>query len=642
MTHPAASATDTPIPAAPTNPALPNGQGVNPHALPSRVPQSQQWSRRKKLILGGGGALAILLLLGTILLVRGSFRTKRADLEPYHVKRELLELTIIERGALESSRNSDIYCTVKAGQKGSTNASIIKWLLEDGSSVKKGDPVIILDDSGFQDQYKTQKIVVDNAQAAKIQAEQAYEIQLSQNESDIKSAEVALEIAEIDLKKYQEGDYPQQLKIFEGNIKQAESDVEQQRDRVAWANRMVKKGYLTVTQSQGEQSKLESLQITLTRAEEDRRVLTDPIYGTGKRQITFLQNDVTEKKRALERVRSQAKAKEVQAKIDRDTKKSVYDQEATKLKEIDDEIRKCKIYAPQDGLVVYFVPEQARGGGAQQGIIAQGEPVREGQKLMQIPDLHHMIVNTKVHEALVSKVKKGQPVRVRVDSFPDLTLEGSVESVATVSAQQDFFAADVKVYTTKIKIKSPPEGLKPGMSAEAKITIAAALENVVTLPVQAIVGSVEMGKTRKCFVLTPDGPVEREITVGQSNNSKAEITSGLKEGEDVVLNPGALLSEKDRSKVGKPGENKSDDDRPQGAPDKGKKPPQPAGEPGNSPGGDKPKVSAEEREKMFQQKLEKYRAAGAEERKKLLEAENPAYRDKVKERLKAAGVEIED
>jgi len=37
-------------------------------------------------------------------------------------------------------------------------------------------------------------------------------------------------------------------------------------------------------------------------------------------------------------------------------------------------------------MVVYFVPEQARGGvGGQQAIVAQGESVREGQKLMRIP-----------------------------------------------------------------------------------------------------------------------------------------------------------------------------------------------------------------------------------------------------------------
>src|SRR5438045_4714066 len=57
-------------------------------------------------------------------------------------------------------------------------------------------------------------------------------------------------------------------------------------------------------------------------------------------------------------------------------------------------------------MVVYYVSEQSRyGSGSQQSIIAQGEPVKEGQKLMRIPDLRRMLVNTKVHEAMVSRVK---------------------------------------------------------------------------------------------------------------------------------------------------------------------------------------------------------------------------------------------
>ena len=46
--------------------------------------------------------------------------------------------------------------------------------------------------------------------------------------------------------------------------------------------------------------------------------------------------------------------------------------------------------------------------------MAQGESVAENQKLMQIPDLKHMFVNTKIHEALVGRVHKGQPATIRV------------------------------------------------------------------------------------------------------------------------------------------------------------------------------------------------------------------------------------
>src|SRR5262249_54013658 len=89
----------------------------------------------------------------------------------------------------------------------------------------------------------------------------------------------------------------------------------------------------------------------------------------------------------------------------RQTALSVYQQAVRMYQDIEDEIKKCLILAPQDGLVVYYVPDQSRfGSGSQQSIVAQGEPVREGQKLMRIPDLSRMVVNTKVHEALVTRV----------------------------------------------------------------------------------------------------------------------------------------------------------------------------------------------------------------------------------------------
>jgi multidrug resistance efflux pump len=660
MSLPPASAADNPTSSGAEAPApLPDVLDLAPVAsatrlpdpAPSRLPQPLRWSTRTKILAMVGVLVVVCGASGAYLLVRDPFQRTRTDLVTHRVHYERLELNIVERGALESAKNSDIYCTVKASQKGGTVASTIKWLIDDGSQVKKGELLVDLDDSGLQDQLKNERITLDKNEADKIKAEENYKIVDSQNESDIKTAEVNLELAEIDLQKYKEGDYPQQLKIFEGNIKQAESDVEQQRDRVAWANRMVKKGYLTVTQAQGEQSKMESLEISLAKATEDRRVLTDPVFGTGKRQVTFLQNGVAEAKRALERVKSQAKAKEIQARSDREATKSVYVQQLARCKEIEDEIKKCKIYAPQDGMVVYFVPEQARGGGgSQQAIIAQGEPVREGQKLMQIPDLRAMLVNTKVHEALVSRVASGQPARVRVDSFPDLVLSGHVDTVATVSSQQDFFSADVKVYTTKVRIDQSLEGLKPGMSAEVTITVADALDRVLTVPIQAIVGGAEMGKQRKCYVVTPQGPQERDIVVGQSNEKLAEIKQGLKEGDEVVLNPRVLVG--DKAKVRQPGKERPDSSA--GAPGEGSKLPRASGKDqpkGARPAPDKARgpnaetsgdgaPSPEERQKRQQEMTEKFRKATPEERKQMLEQIPETFRDKVREKLKEQGLEI--
>jgi len=526
-------------------------------------------------------------------------RTARNDLVTHPVRYEKLQLTIIERGALESAENSDVICRVKAGAKNSTVSTTIKWVIDDGAQVRRGDLLIDLDDSGLQEQLKTQKITLDTNEANKIQAEEAYKITVGQNESDIKAAEIDLELAKIDIRKYLEGDYPQSLKDVEGRISQSESDAEMQRDRMAWAQRMVKKGYYTVSQAQAEQSKLESFELSLRKVLEERRVLTDPDYGLKKRTETDLASKVALKERELIRIKAQALAKEVQARTDRETKKSLYLQSLAQYQDIESEIRLCKMYAPQDGMVVYYVPEQSRfGSGTQQSIVAQGEPVREGQKLMRIPTLNKMLVNTKVHEALVSRVKGeiiqqtgfcdavraalvmdqdvlsrwlsieafgemhekfrdreirqiygGQPAMVRIDAFPDRVLHGHVKSVATVASQADWMSTDVKVYQTMVSIDEPVEGQKPGMSSEVTILAGATDEPVLAVPIQAIFGSPSMGRVRKCFVLTSEGTTEeREIEVGMSNDKMAEIKKGLEEGDEVVLNPRSLMSEKDRLK----------------------------------------------------------------------------------------------
>lgn len=476
--------------------------------------------------------------------VPNSFRAARSDLVTHRVHRERLELTIVERGTLESSRNSDIYCTVKAGARNSTVASTIKWLIEDGALVRKGDPLVELDDSGLRQQLKAQKIIVNNAAADRVKAEEEYKIQISQNRSDIQTHEVNLRLARIDLKKYREGEFPQQLKELLGKIRQAESDLDQQQDRVAWARRMAKKGYLTGGQAQAEQTRLDGCRLNLGNLLEQQRVLTDPEFGTRKRQETDLENKVSEAQQALERVQGQARAKEIQTRSARDIRVAVHEEELAQLHEIEKEIAKCKIHAQQDGLVVHCVPDQARlGGGSQQAIIAQGEPVREGQKLMQIPDLRHMRVNTKVHEALVARVQPGQPALVRVDAFPDRILHGQVEAVATLSSQPDWLSSDVKVYTTQVRIDESVSGLKPGMSAEVTIVLGDPLDQVLTVPIQAILGSPKMGKQRRCAVRTSNGAEQRTVVVGQSNAMMAEIKEGLREEDEVILNPRAVLGD---------------------------------------------------------------------------------------------------
>src|SRR5262249_14437769 len=100
-------------------PAL-TGPNNSPHPAPSRPPKARRLGSGSKLLVAlvllllvGGGSFAAWYFLGTK-------NGPRPDLLLHTVKPEKLQVTIVERGALESAENAEIVCRVKARTQGST------------------------------------------------------------------------------------------------------------------------------------------------------------------------------------------------------------------------------------------------------------------------------------------------------------------------------------------------------------------------------------------------------------------------------------------------------------------------------------------------------------------------------------------
>lgn len=602
-------------PTLPTTP--PDASSPNPTRRVAR----RKRSLLKRLIFAAVGLMILtgIAIGGIALFGKGLFKTARPDLLTHRVKPELLPVTVVERGTLESAENKDVICKVKAGSKASF-ASTIKWVIDDGSVVTKGQLLMELDDSSLQDQLRTQSIVVEKARAEWVKADQEYVIQVKTNAALIATADAAFEVAELDLEKYvgirpepeliafaaaggvvttlvEKGEYRKNLDDVSAQLKQAQSDFESYLDRVAWANRAMKQKYITPSQAKAEESKLESSRDKVSQLTKQKFLLETFLR---KKDLADLRNKVEVAGMNLDKEQRQAFSKEVQAESSRKTAFSVYQQELEKLREVEDQIRECKLVAPQDGMVVYFKPESGRfGSGTQQGMIAQGEQVKEGQKLMRIPDLKRMQVNTRVHEAMVSRIRgderkstgvfeslragllanpdplsrlvthtepimnlyrdlmrdkeyyiatPGQTANIKVDALPGRILKGHVRSVAAVAAQGDWMSSDVKVYQTLVLLDESVEGLKPDMSAEVTINVDSAKEHVLAVPLQAIVGGAESGPKRKVFVKTATGTEEREIELGTFNDKMAEVRTGLQEGDEVILNPKVLLGDKAKTR----------------------------------------------------------------------------------------------
>src|SRR5262249_12995052 len=256
--NPSLSSPELTLPSlAPATAKTPNGfhsPAAHTGAFPSETTHPQ---RRKRgsgflilviagiaIILGGGGLLAAKF-------IPRFFRGERADLLFHVVNPERLEVTGVERGQLEAAENRDVTCGIKA-TKGGNFSTTIKWVIDDGTHVKKGEKLIELDRSSLEDQDRAQQIEVDKAKADVVTAEGQLEITRSQNDSDYSAAEVALKLAKIDLRKFKLGEYPQQLADVQGRLEAA-------KDREAWSQRMKLKGYMSASQAESERLSLEKI-----------------------------------------------------------------------------------------------------------------------------------------------------------------------------------------------------------------------------------------------------------------------------------------------------------------------------------------------------------------------------------------------
>jgi HlyD family secretion protein len=469
------------------------------------------------------------------------------ELRTYTVHYDTLQVEISERGQVESAHNNDLICHIKAKTPSSPISTTIRWVIDEGSLVEKGQKLMELDASALEDRRKRRLIEVDEARSALVRERGDYDSALIVRRTRIANAKRAVELARIDLKMYSEGDYRQKLKEFENRMQETRTIVDMWEDRANWSERVAQRGYITPSQARNDDLRHRSAQHALDRQAEQRRVL-----DLEKEHTEMAKNGlIDEAKDNVDRAVIEADADVESKKITLDAAQKRYDLARSRLAGVEEQIGFCTITAPQSGMVVYYRDEDGRRGAGKPSRIRQGERVSEGQKLLRIPGMKNMQVITHVPESMVSNLRgDGQSASVRIDAFPDRELRGHVTRVSPVPLQEESPSADVKLYPVTIALDEPLEGLRLGMSARVTIDTDRGAERVLTVPLHAVVGSSRAGGIRQCYLVTQHGPEPRDIVVGISNGEAAEVKSGLQEGDAVVLNPLVPLDGKEKTENG--------------------------------------------------------------------------------------------
>lgn len=496
-----------------------------------------------------GGAVAATTMVGR------DFAKPEQPLVFHTVQRGDLPITVTERGNLESQVNEQVICEVDDINGDNINGTPIVWVIPNGSSVKEGELLVELDSAPHQERLDDQILDTERARAAQIHAKAKHENQETQNETNKANAELDVTLSGLELEMYQDdekgthklevAEIEREIDGINNDIKAAEASLLLKKNELRGIESLFKMGY--AGKSELDRSRLEFLQAESKYAADVNKLSTKLASLTKKktyeREMEELRLNGRQETaiRELEQVGRNNAAILAQTQAALHAANELLKKEEERLTRYRDQVKKCKIYAPQDGMVAYAV-SRSRYYSVE---IREGAPVRPQQKILELPNLSKMQVKTAVHESVLDQIKPGLKATIRVEPFPDRIYQGTIESVGVLPDQGGYFGSDTKVYETIVTLDDEVEQLKPGMTAVAEIHVDR-LEDVLSVPVQAV---VQIGRQTWCYVDDAGRVERRDIELGRTNDKFVEILKGLDQGMRVVLNPMAIIDEAEQKEA---------------------------------------------------------------------------------------------
>jgi len=478
-------------------------------------------NRRVVWIAAVAGAL---VLAGVAYALVGPFggATKATDGATFTVQEGPLTISVTEAGTIQNREQVIIKSEVEG-------RNAILTLAPEGKDVKPGDLLVELDSSRLEEQKESQQISVINAEAAWVRAREDLAVTMSQNQSDIAQAELDLEFANVDQRKYLEGEYPQEIQAAEAEITIAREKVQRAKEKLTWSKRLHEQRYLSLMELQADELALKTAELDLELALGKKKLLVE---FTHEKMVKEYASNVDQAKMALDRVKRKASADLVQAEAQLKAKKQEYDRQQARLRKIENQIAKCRVVAPVAGMVVYA--STGSGWRSRDEPLEEGTEVRERQEIIHLPTANSKMADVKIHESNLDKVRVGLPVRVTVDAIPGKTFLGKVAKIALLpDSQSVWLNPDLKVYNSEIHLDDGGGVLRPGMSCRAEILVEH-YDSAVFIPVQSV---VRVAGRPTVYVREGTRVEPRVVEIGLDNNRMVRILDGLEPGEEVLLDP---------------------------------------------------------------------------------------------------------
>jgi HlyD family secretion protein len=254
---------------------------------------------------------------------------------------------------------------------------------------------------------------------------------------------------------------------------------------------------------------------------------------------------------------AQAEARVAQAKAQKESADRHIAQNQANLTRFADVLQKSRYVAPFDGVITSLPVRE----GETVVIGIQNSP---GSTLMSIADMSVITAEVEMDETDIVDVRLGQPAEVAIDAIPNKTFKAVVteigdnaivRSTGVATSQQTTASDEAKEFKVVVTLQDPPENLRPGLSATAKVTTAART-NALSVPIQAVTvrkpsdlqASSEKAPVAPAKDIAKDTKAEIQgvfvirnkkaefvpVKTGITGTNDIEVLNGLSEGDEIV------------------------------------------------------------------------------------------------------------
>ncbi len=429
------------------------------------------------------------------------------------------------------------------------SARVTAVTVREGDRVRAGQLLVQQDTTDLQSTVRQAQANVQNTQAQLAQAQTNYQIQIAQAKQNILTARAQVAAAQYNYSKVKQGSRPQQVLQGQASVDQAKANLDN-------ATTTLKRNQSLFAQGAIARADLDTAQTTYTvnlqTYNNAKAALSLTQAGSYPQDISYaleqvreqqanLANQVSNEQQVLVRKQqiqaAQAAVAQAQAQVH-------FDQQ---------QVQYASIVSPIDGIVAARQTEP-------------GQIATPTTTVMRIVNVRTVYYAPTISETDFAQTSVGNTVQVQADALPGKTYMGKVVAVYPAAS------ANSRVFALRVAIDNPRQELRPGMFARGNL-VTQVKRNVVVVPMGALVAVQDAGQfqvntsssgtatggttlpPQQVFIVGPGSKaVAKPVTVGLITPSQAEITSGLKPGEQMITTGQNLINPGDKVKVvGAPG-----------------------------------------------------------------------------------------